>query len=272
MNSERIVFVTEPFRFLFSYRARLSEGVLQDLKQQYSGSVLGLFWVLLYPLLQLAIYCTLYVFIFKVRPAGLTQWSYVVLVFSGLVPILAFNQALQMSISSLSSNKALLSSTVFPPLLINIRSMLVAQFPMLFGMAITIVMALAIGRTNIWLLILYVPILWIFLLAFVSGLGWILSLVTLIARDVQHSIGLILMLMTFLSPFAFTPDMVPAPLKIILYINPLTYFVRAFQDVICYGQHPELLHLGVSCLLGWGTFYLGYWMFEKTKHTFFDYV
>lgn len=272
MSSKKIEFIMGPFRFLYNYRTRLSEGVVQDLKQQYSGSVLGLFWVLLYPLLQLAIYCTLYVFIFKVRPAGLTQWSYVVLVFSGLVPILAFNQALQMSISSLSANKALLSSTVFPPLLINIRAMLVAQFPMLFGMVVTILMALILGRTNILLLVLYVPMLWIFVLAFVTGLGWILSLVSLIARDIQHSIGLILMLMTFLSPFAYTPDMVPGPLKIILYVNPLTYFVRAFQDVICYGQPPELFHLVVSCLLGWGTFFLGYWVFEKTKNTFFDYA
>lgn len=265
-------FFTSPFRILLVYRERLAEGVSQDLRQQYSGSLLGLFWVILYPLLQLAIYCALYVFIFRIRPPGLTQWSYVVLVFSGLVPILAFNQALQMSVTALSASKSVLSSTVFPPVLVNIRSMLVAQFPMLFGIAITLIMGLALGLTSIGLLILYVPILWILLLAFIAGLGWILSLISLIVRDIQHSIGLVLMLMTFLSPFAYTPEMVPGPLKFILYVNPLTYFVRAFQDVICYGIAPSSLHLGGSLLLGIGTFYAGYWVFEKTKHTFFDYV
>lgn len=264
--------LTAPFSILLSYRERLVEGITHDLRQQYSGSILGLFWVVLYPILQLGIYCALYVFIFKIRPSGLTQWSYVVLVFSGLVPILAFNQALQMSVSSLEGSKSLLSSTVFPPVLINIRSMFVAQFPMLFGLMITIGMGLVFGRTSVGLLILYVPILWIFLLGFIAGLGWILSLVSLIARDIRHSIGLVLMLMTFLSPFAYTPEMVPGPLKIILYINPLTYFVRAFQEVICYGQPPNLLYFGMSGLLGLFSFYFGYWMFEKTKHTFFDYV
>ena len=80
------------------------------------------------------------------------------------------------------------------------------------------------------------------------------------------------MLMTFLSPFAYTPDMVPGALKLLLYINPMTYFVRVFQDVICYGIHPDPIHLTGCFVLGVGCFYAGYSMFERTKHTFFDYA
>ena len=261
-----------PFILLFSYRKNIVEGVQQELKSQYSGSALGMFWVLFFPLCQLAIYCALYVFIFRVRPPGLTQWAYVVLVFSGLVPLLAFNQALQSAMSSLVANRALLSSTVFPVNLIVIRTVVTAQMPMLCGMFITIILALGMQRTGTLLTLLYVPILWLNVILFAMGLGLILSLITIIIKDLQHSIGLILMLMTFLSPFAYTPEMVPTGLKFILVINPMTYFVRAFQEVLCYGMHPDLTNLGLSTLLGVGAYIFGYIVFERKKSAFFDYA
>lgn len=264
--------IITPFILLFSYRKNILEGVQQELKSQYSGSALGIFWVLFFPLCQLAIYCALYVFIFRVRPPGLTQWSYVVLVFSGLVPLLAFNQALQSAMSSLVANRALLSSTAFPVNLIVIRTVVTAQLPMLCGMLITIIMAFGMQRTDLFLTLFYIPILWLNVILFATGLGLIFSLVTLIIKDLQHSIGLALMLMTFLSPFAYTPEMVPAGLKIILFINPMTYFVRAFQEVLCYGIHPELINIGVSTLLGVGSYIFGYTVFEHKKSAFFDYA
>lgn len=272
MSSQRASFLLKPLLLIWSYRNNLFEGVKQDLRQQYSGSALGMVWIMLYPMLQLGIYCALYVFIFKVRPAGLTQSSYIILVFAGLVPILAFNQAVQVALGALRGNPALLASTVFPPTLFVVRAVLVAQLPMAFGMVVTLVAAFSMGLPSVGLVILYLPILWILLLGFAVGVGWVLSLVTLVARDLQHSIGLFLMLMTFLSPFAYTPDMVPAGLKPILYMNPMTYFVRSFQDFICYGVHPEWFSLLGAFLLGIGGFYMGYLIFERSKVKFFDYV
>jgi lipopolysaccharide transport system permease protein len=256
---------------LTGYRHRVFEGVLHDVRQQYTGSVFGIFWAVLFPLLQLAIYAALYTVIFKVRPPGLTDWGYTLLVFSGLVPLLAFGQALVAAIGSLTSNKSLLLNTVFPAELIPLRAALSGHAPTLFGLLITLVLGFALGHTS-WQAIVLVPVFWVLLLMFTVGWGWILSLITLVARDIQHSIGLIIMLITVLSPFAYTPEMVPARLQPIIYLNPLSYFVLTFQQLICYGAWPDPIAAGGAIVLSVSSFLLGFRFFQRAKYVFFDYA
>ena len=97
MNANLGVF--RSLRVLSGYRHRVLEGVMHDIRQRYIGSVFGSLWAVLFPLLQLSIYAGLYTFIFKVRPSGLTELGYVVLVFSGLVPLMAFNEALKLGVN-----------------------------------------------------------------------------------------------------------------------------------------------------------------------------
>lgn len=257
-------------KILFRYRYRFAEGVILDIRQQYTGSVLGVFWVFLFPLLQLTIFACLYTVVFRVRPPGLTEWDYVLLVFSGLIPLLAFNSIVTASAGSLSANKNLLLNTVFPAELIPLRSSLAAHVPGLAGLGITLLLGFALGRGS-WSILL-VPIFWVLLVMFAVGLGWVLSLLTLIARDVQHVLGLVLMLTTVLSPFAYTPEMVPGALKFALYFNPLSYFVLSFQQVIAYGTWPNLVPTLGSIVFGVGGFLLGYAAFLKAKFVFFDYA
>lgn len=256
---------------LAAYRDRLFHSVIQEVKKQYSGSVFGMFWAVLFPILQLSIYAGLYTLIFKVRPSGLTEFGYVLLVFSGLVPLLAFSVSLTGAIGSLASNQNLLLNTVFPAELIPVRANLAAQLPMLFGLAITLGISLAMGHAG-WEAVLLVPVFWVLLLMFSLGIGWILSLITLVVRDIQHGIGLIVMLMIMLSPFAYTPEMVPDALKIFVYFNPLSYFVLTFQQLICYGTLPGPFPALGAVFLGLTSFFLGFNVFRRAKHVFFDYA
>lgn len=258
-------------RVLVGYRHRVLEGVIHDIRQRYIGSAFGSLWVFLFPLLQLGIYAGLYSFIFKVRVPELTEMGYVVLVFSGLVPLMAFNEALTAATSSLSSNKNLLLNTVFPAELIPLRAALSAHITSLVGLAVTLVVGYALGRTS-WQAIILVPVFWVLLLMFAIGIGWIFSLFSLVARDIQHGLGLITMLLFVLSPFAYTPEMVPAALKPLIYLNPLSYFVLTFQQLICYGTWPEHIAAGGAVMLGVGSFFAGFSVFQRAKYVFFDYA
>ncbi|MQM29919.1 MAG: hypothetical protein CRU78_04965 [Candidatus Accumulibacter phosphatis] len=269
MNAKLGIF--RSLQILGGYRKRLLEGIIHDVRQQYTGSVFGVFWAFLFPLLQLGIYAGLYTIIFKVRPPGLTELSYTLLVFSGLVPLLSFSQALVAATNSVTANKSLLLNTVFPVELIPVRAALSAHVPTLSGLIITLLFGFALGRTS-WQALLLVPVFWVFLLMFAIGIGWILSLLSLVARDIQHSIGLILMLVMVLSPFAYTPEMVPATMKAILYLNPLSYFVLTFQQLICYGTWPDLIPVIGSLMLGLGSFLCGFVVFQRAKYVFFDYA
>ena len=256
---------------IWHFRARLVDGVLLDLRQRYAGSVLGVVWAILYPVMLLSVYAFVYTFIFRVRPAQLTVYDYVILVFSGLLPLLSFIEALMASSSSLSANRSLLMNTVFPPELIPLRSILAAQITGFVGVTITLVAAFSLGLGS-WIVVLAVPFFWLMLILFVTGLGWILSLVSLVATDIQQGLPPILFLLVIVSPFAYTPDMVPAGLAAILYFNPLTYFVLAFQSAVVYGVWPSIAITAGTIILGCVSFLTGFAFFRRTKLIFFDYA
>jgi len=247
------------------------EGARETVRQKYTGSVLGSLWVFVFPLLQLTVFAALYTMIFKIRPTGLTEWGYVTLVFSGLVPLLCFSETLVSTTTSLSANRALLLNTVFPAELIPVRVALAAQVSGLAGLLITVAVTIIVGRANL-LTLAVVPFVWILLFLFSVGLGWILSLFSLVAKDVQHALGLITMLITILSPFAYTPEMVPPALKPLLYLNPLSYYVLSFQSLICYGELPPLHIVAVATTLSLVSFLGGFAVFRKAKQIFFDYA
>ena len=263
--------VFNSLKILAGYRHRVFEGVMHDIRQRYVGSAFGSFWVFLFPIMQLGIYAGLYNFIFKVRVSGLNDMGYVLLVFSGLVPLMAFNESLTASTSSLSANKNLLLNTVFPAELIPLRAALSAHVTSLIGLAITLLLGFVLGRTS-WQAIIFVPVFWVLLLMFSLGIGWMFSLFSLVARDIQHLLGLVMMLLFIMSPFAYTPDMVPVALRPIIYLNPLSYFVLTFQKLICYGTLPDPFDACGAIILGLGSFFGGFTVFQRAKYVFFDYA
>ena len=262
--------ILRSLKIIYSMRHRLADGVWHDINQRYVGSLFGVIWVILFPLLQLSVYAALYTIIFKVRPSGLTEYDYVILVFSGLIPLLTFNEIVTATTNSLSMNKNLLLNTVFPSELIPLRVALAAQVPGLFGLLITVTIGLFLGSTN-WQGVRLIPGFWGLVVMFAVGIGWILSLLSLVARDIQHGLGIVLITTMVLSPFAYTPEMVPSSLKVIIYFNPLSYFVLSFQQLICYGIWPDWLNVMGAVFLALSSFLVGFVFFQRAKHIFFDY-
>jgi lipopolysaccharide transport system permease protein len=256
---------------LFGYRKRVLEGIVHDVRQRYVGSAFGTLWVLLFPAAQLSIYAGMYTFIFKIRVSGLTTVDYIIMVFAGILPLMAFSEMLSAATSSLSSNKNLLVNTVFPAELIPLRAGISSHVPSLVGLVITLSAGLVFGRTS-WVALVFIPVFWVLLLMFAMGIGWIFSLFSLVARDIQHGLGLITMLLFVLSPSGYTLEMVPQALRPLVYFNPLSYFVISFQQLICFGTLPSVVPALGAFTLGIGSFLLGFMVFQRAKAVFFDYV
>ncbi|MDF1610270.1 ABC transporter permease [Hoeflea sp. YIM 152468] len=242
----------------------------EEFRQRYVGSRLGILWSVLYPVGLMSIYAMLYVFIFRVRPSNLDETGYTLLVIGGLLPLLTYAETISLSAFSMISNKALLLNTVFPAELMPVRSVLAGQLPMLMAIIIITLISTALGYAQFWA-VAAVLVMWVVLLMFIVGLAWYISLLTLAYRDISHGLGLFNMLIVLLSPAAYTADMVPERMKLILYVNPFSYFVRSFQSVICFGELPTLLDAGVSLFLAVFVFYTGFRFFKRAKHVFVEF-
>lgn len=257
-------------RYLRTHRSLLLRITRNELAARYAGSHLGNVWVFLAPALLLVVYAVTYVAILRIRLAGLTSWEYVIFIFSGLVPYLMTAEALATGVTSVIANKAVLSNTVFPIDLTPVKAVLTSQATMAVGMTVTIAGAAIVGTLR-WTIAL-LPVIWLLNVMALIGLNWFLSLLNVIFRDIQNFLTPILMMMLIISPIAYTPEIVPDSLRLLILLNPFAYFVVAYQQVIVLGLTPSPLHALALLLLATVPFVAGSWFFASAKRVIIDYV
>lgn len=260
----------DAFKLLYLRRQILLDTTITELKRTYAGSALGLIWLVLGPGFILLVYTIMYTVIFKIRPVDMSTQTYILYVLIGLISFMGFSSALSGTSMSLVSNKQFLLNTVFPAELIPVRSVLISSVIIFFGTPIVLLGA-AVYHKVTWAALL-IPVVIALQIMFSIGLGWILSLVTLVIRDIQFLLQYITMMLIVITPIGYTPDMVPSSLSLIVYLNPLSYFVRALQVILLYGEIPPLSVFLPAVVISVSSFAIGYWVFQRGKAAFFDYA
>jgi lipopolysaccharide transport system permease protein len=241
-----------------------------DLQARYAGSLIGVAWAVFYPIVLLCIYAVIYLLIFQVRPTYMTPVMYILYMFSGLVPFLMVGESLSSGVASVVGNKAVLNNTVFPIELAPVKPVLLSQGVATVGFTLIVVVAAAHRLLN-WTVLL-LPILWLFQLLFLIGLNWMLSIIHVVFRDLQYLVSLGLFIVLVSSPIAYTQEMIPESLKIFMFMNPFSYFIVAFQQILVLGEPPPTWQWLVLVLLSFGMFVLGGWIFAGGKRALIDYV
>lgn len=263
-------FLLEPFRTIWRHRSLLFGTLVVELRSTYAGSVLGLSWVVVAPLLLMTIYASVYLLIFRVTLPGLRPIDYVFLTSTGLSAFIAFGNSLGAGTNSVLRNKQVLLNAVFPAELLPVRAVLTACPPLAVGGIAMIVLSPIFGQGGAK--VLFLPVIALFQIMFMCGIAWILSLLTLLIRDIQHLIQYVTTVLLIITPIGYTVSMVPAGIALMVKLNPLAYFVLAYQAVIVFDRWPEPSDMAVIVVMSTSAFLAGFWIFEKAKFAFYDYA
>lgn len=238
-----------------------------EMRVQHAGTVLGLAWIILGPMMLLSLYGVIYAVVFNIRLPNFTQAEYVLNVFSGLVLFLAFSQAMTASTNSLFKEQKLVFSN-FPAEFISAKAVAVAYIVLLPATIFVIVGDLLLSKPSWHLLLL--PVVALFQLFFSIGLGYFLALLGLVMRDITFFIQYIVIALLVVTPIAYTPDMIPNSIRPLLYINPLYYFVSANQHFILMNQFPPLFELVFGMFLSLFMLFFGSWVFKRARLAMMD--
>ncbi len=258
-----------PFLILKNGRV-LAALVKIELHKRYAGSLLGGVWLFLYPLIFLAVYAGIYLVVFKVRVPELSNWDYILTVFCGLVPYIGFSESLLQGSLSLVSNVSLLKNTVFPPVLIPVKAVLVAQVSHGVSLLILFCMSCALGQVHgaVWL----IPFVFLLQFLLVQGMVWIVSCVAVVIKDTQYVLSLLLFFVLFVSPVAFTTQMAPVLMQNLLRFNPLYYSIELYRYSFFGAEKFPFFEIGVFTALSLIVFFFGYVFFRKNHPTLLEYV
>ena len=248
---------------LILYRELIRNLVLKDLKLKYRDSVLGFLWSLANPLLLIAVYSFVFGHILR---GGPENFAYFLMV--GILPWNFFSQSLMMSTGSILDNGNLIRKVSIPMEVFPVATVLFNLAQYLLALAVFFPMALLFFKVSpalAW--ITFLPILALQII-FILGLSFILSTATVFYRDVRHFTEIFLLLLFWLTPIIYDIRTLPEPLRQTVRMNPLSFFIAAYQDIFYRRMFPDssvflaLVFLSSLSLMG------GYGLFARCKAQF----
>jgi ABC-type polysaccharide/polyol phosphate export permease len=265
VNVERVMAVEKPARRAATWRRYwypLAALVQRDLRKRYAASFLGAAWMVLQPLILLALYLLVFAVILRSGRDASGARGFALYLLAGMLPYLAITDALHRALWALREDRALLERETFPAEILPLARVVTASLPEAVGLVLLIVLAAVIGRPpSGWLIVL--PLLVVGRIALTAGLAWILSTLAVFVTDLAEILSLVLTAWLFLTPIFYPADAAPPLLRALLVVNPLYYLVRAYRFVLVDGQNPGgdalALLAGASMCAAFGL-----WFFHKT--------
>ena len=254
---------------LLRYRKILWATTRVEMKKRYAGSAFGMVWVFLYPALLLSVYLFVYTVIFGMRFPGFSQLDYVIYVFCGLIPYLGFVEAVTASCVAVKQNIHLIKNVMLPIELIPMRVVVVSIVTQLVSMVILLILIMLNGSVSPY--IVGLPLVLGLQVLALWGLAWMLSALGVLLLDVSYFANLFVLLLMFVSPIGFKPEMIPDSFSFMVYLNPIYYMTEMFRATMLYGNWPTVKVFTIYAVLCLGTFVLGSVFFLRFKDYLTDY-
>jgi len=235
---------------------------LKELKAKYTGSILGIWWAILTPLLITGTITFVFTKVMKINIVNFPLFC-----LAGILPWFFFSVSLSESTSSLLRSSQLLKQFTFPSEFIPISSVLANFINFIFGL-ICIIPIFIIFKIKILSFLFFVPIPLILHLLLTLGMALFLSCVNVFFRDVTHLLGVVLMFWFWITPIFYSVDMVPESYRWICTLNPMTLLTVMYRGILFEARTPELGEVSIALIISVTVFLLGYAVFAKYESSF----
>lgn len=244
----------------------LEELVKRDFITKYKGTVLGMAWSVLNPLLTLLIMRVVFSHFF-----GGSIEHYTTYLFCGNIIFSFFNESTSQGMLALRVNAPIFTKVNVPKYIFILSRTSQTFINFLLTLAVFFVLCLFDGITFSWKFVaLIYPV--FMLVAFTLGVGLVLSALHVFFRDIQYLWTVFLQLLTYVSAIFYSIDTFPQMIQNLFLANPVYLFIRYFRKVVIDGTIPSV---GFHLLMAFDALLflaIGAWIYKKYNHEFLYYV
>lgn len=250
---------------VLKYRELFLDLLRRDMRVKYRGSLLGIFWSLLHPLVLMGVYTLVFSLLWQI----ISIKYYPLFLLTGLLVWAFFQASLQTSTTSLVAHTELVKQVRFPRQLLPLS--VVATNLITFAVMLAVIVPLNLlllpeTRSTFWLAIpLALP-----LVALVSGLSIVVASANVLFRDVEHLLTAALLPWFFLTPVFYPLDELPGALgeystvaSIMHWGNFVVPALESIRDPLFYGRLPapgDVLYSTVAAVASLG---IGAYVFSR---------
>lgn len=233
------------------------------LKVRYRRTAVGFLWVLLNPLLLIAVQGIVFAHLLNVPFK-----SYGLYLISGFLPWVFLSQTLEMGTSQLKTQSATLKAFSVQPFFVTAAQAL-ENFFNFFAAALLIVLPmLIVMKKPVWILLFWIPAT---VPLFISGLclTFVTATSNILVRDLRYLVSFSLTLLYFLTPIFYPREMIPRSLHLLFDLNPIASLIHPFQILVdgnlADWSFAMFRALSVATVLGGVCF----WHWKKIKYKFY---
>lgn len=203
-GSSKITLVDRGKR-VWHYRRILRILVARDLKVRYAGSALGYLWTILDPLLMSLVYWFIFTKIF--HRGAKHEAPYILFLVTGQLLWSWFNGGVLSTAKALRSEAQMVRSTNVPRELWVLRVVISKFVEYVFSLPVMVLFAIAYMKQPNWRIV-FLPLSWIMMFVLLTGLGLLLAPLTVLIRDTERLIPIVMRVLFYLSPVLYGIDSV----------------------------------------------------------------
>lgn len=233
---------------IWKYRDLFLVFVWREFSVRYKHTIIGAAWAVVQPLSMMLLFTFIFNYVLKTK---VSDYPYAIFFYSGILPWTLFDSAVKYSVPSFSSHYGLITKIYFPREIIPFSCISIAFIDFLVSFAVYLLLLLFFG-IQITANIFYLLPLMLLMILFVASVSLLLACLNVFYRDVKLAIGFILQLWFFATPVFYGVEKLQGGLKLLLYLNPMTFFVESFRQCTLAGQgidNLKLLLVGLFVLI-----------------------
>lgn len=222
------------FKELIEYRDLIYFLVWRDIKVLYAQTILGFFWAILQPLIQIVIFTIVFGKVAKVSTDGI---PYILFSTVAIIPWTYISQSMSQSSQSLIAGQAMLGKIYFPRLTFPITPVFARLVD--FGISILIILCVMLYYRVMptWNLLLF-PLFLAMMISVPLGVGMWLSALAIRFRDVKHAMPFVVRMLIYSAPIVYSASSIPETYRLIYSLNPIVGVIEGFRACLLGTQMP----------------------------------
>ncbi len=258
--------ITSAFDKSKKHQFLFEELVKRDFKKKYKGTVLGMGWSVLSPLLTLLVMNIVFSHFF-----GRGMKHYTIYLFCGNLLFSYFRESTTNGMSSLLGNAAIFSKVNVPKYLF-LLSKNVSTFINFLLVLLVFFMFCIADKVDFGLhfLMLLYPVACI--VVFNIGLGFILSALYVFYRDMEYLYNIFTLLLMYMSAIFYRVDIMPAKYQDFFLLNPVYVYINYFREIVLNGNIPSIEYHLLCAFYAVVAMSIGVWMYKKNNYKFLYYI
>ncbi len=244
----------------------------REFTERYAGSVLGVLWTFVWPLVNIFIYFVIFSKVMGARlPGSSSTFSYGIYLIAGIVPWTAFSNTVSRSATVFLEKKGIISgikiSLAYLPFYIVLSETVI--FLITF---FVYVMLLVFKGHPIHGQFVLIPFLYLVQQIFAYGLGLFIGVFNVFIRDLKEVTNILLQIWFWFTPIVYVVDILPDFTKKWFQYNPAYLFIKAYQDILVFGVSPNYHSLITITIIGHGFLALSYVCYKKLEKDIRDFI